>query len=231
MRTRLHRLLGLVLALPLGVWMTTGTLFHLKHRYDEAYEPLKVPAPTVVPWGDARLAPADVVARGLLGREVPLALAVHPGGQPVYLGVLGGEARAVDARDGSVLPAADAALARAWALASVEASAHAARYGTPVGTPEEASHFSSLFGRELPAFRFRFSGAKVVTVNRLTGEVSQTGELNDFIDFTYRLHYLRWTPWQPVNVALLVLAIPLVLGLAVTGLRMAFGRRVPPPSA
>jgi hypothetical protein len=149
----------------------------------------------------------------------------------VYLGVLGGEARAVDARDGSVLPAADVALARAWALASVEASAYAARYGAPVGTPEEAAHFSSLLGRELPAFRFRFSGGKVVTVNRLTGEVSQTGELNDFIDFTYRLHYLRWTPWQPVNVALLVLAIPLVLGLAVTGLRMAFGRRASPPSA
>jgi len=227
MRTRLHRLLGLALALPLAVWMATGTLFHLKHRYDEAYEPLKVPAPASVPWADARLSPADVVARGLLGTEVPLVLTVHPGGQPVYLGVLGGEPRAVGAREGSVLPAADAELARAWALAAVAASAHAARYGAPVGAPEEATHFSSLLGRELPAFRFRFSGGKAVTVNRLTGELSQTGELNDFIDFTYRLHYLRWTPWQPVNVALLVLAIPLVLGLAVTGLRMAFARRAP----
>lgn len=229
MRTRLHRLLGLFLALPLAMWMATGTLFHLKHRYDEAYEPLKVPPPATVPWGDARLSPADVVARGLLGPETSLVLAVHPTGQPVYLGLLGGEPRAVDARDGSVLPAAHEALARAWALAAVGTSAHAARYGAPVGAPEEAVHFSTLLCRELPAFRFRFSGGKAVTVNRLTGELSQTGELNDFIDFTYRLHYLRWTPWQPVNVALLVLAIPLVLGLAATGLRMAFARRASPP--
>lgn len=227
MRPRLHRLLGLVLALPLAVWMTTGTLFHLKHRYAEAYEALKVPLPATAPWGDARLSPAEVVARGLLGPEGPLALTVHPSGRPVYLGVLGGEPRAVEAHEGSVLPAADAELARAWALAAVGASAHAARYGAPMGPAEELSHFSSLLGREAPSFRFRFSGGKTVTVNRLTGEVSQTGELNDFIDLTYRLHYLQWTPWRPVNLSLLVLAIPLVLGLAVTGLRMAFGRRAP----
>jgi hypothetical protein len=141
MRPRLHRLLGLVLALPLAVWMTTGTLFHLKHRYDEAYEPLKVPPPATVPWEEARLSPADVVARGLLGAEVPLALSVHPSGQPVYLGVLGGEPRAVGAREGAVLPAADVELARAWALAAVGASSHAARYGAPVGPLEEAAHF------------------------------------------------------------------------------------------
>ncbi len=231
MPPRFHRLLGLVLALPLAVWMTTGTLFHFKHRYGEAYEALKVPAPASVSWAGARLAPADLVARGLVGPEAPLALAVHPSGRPVYLGVLGGEARAVDARDGALVAPADAALARAWALAAVGASAHAARYGAPEGPPEEATHLSSLLGLEAPAFRFRFSGGKSVTVNRLTGELAQTGDLNDFIDFTYRLHYLQWTPWRPVNLALLALAIPLVLGLAVTGLRLAFGRRAPPPPA
>jgi hypothetical protein len=211
--------------------MTTGTLFHIKHRYAEAYEALKVPAPVAVAWGEARLSPSEVVSQGLLGREGPLALALHPSGRPVYLGVLGGEARAVDVRDGALLALADVSLARSWAVAAVGASAHAARYGAPVGAPEEVAQFSALLGRDVPAFRFRFSGGKAVTVNRLTGEVAQTGELNDFIDFTYRLHYLQWTPWQPVNVALVAVAIPLVLGLAFTGLRMAFGRRAPSPPA
>ena len=107
------------------------------------------------------------------------------------------------------------------------ASAHAQRYGAlEEGAPEEALLPSPLLGgRELPAYAFRFSGGKRVTVARLTGEVAQTGALNDFIDASYRVHYLQWTPWRAVNLALLALAVPLMLLLAATGLRLAFRRR------
>lgn len=57
-------------------------------------------------------------------------------------------------------------------------------------------------------------------VDRVTLEIAQTGDLNDFIDLTYRVHYLQWTPWKAVNVALVLMAAPLALGLAATGLRM-----------
>ena len=86
-----------------------------------------------------------------------------------------------------------------------------------------SKNLSPLTLSKNPSLDLSFSGGKTVTVDRLTGEIAQTGALNDWIDFTYRVHYLQWTPWKAVNVALVLLAVPLVLGLAVSGLRMAFG--------
>ena len=193
-----HRLAGLALTLPVLLWMGTGVLFHVKHRYAEAYEPLAVPLPGASSWSRAAQAPAQLVAAGALDAEGPLALVHHPSGRPAYLGLHAGAPRALDAGTGAPLPLADAATARAWALAAVRASAHAQRYGAPEDAPPtETQHASALLGgRALPAYAFAFSGGKQVTVDRLTGEVSQTGALNDFIDATYRVHYLQWTPWR-----------------------------------
>ncbi|MBF5046624.1 hypothetical protein FGE12_29670 [Aggregicoccus sp. 17bor-14] len=224
----LHRLCGLLLTLPVLLWMGTGVLFHVKHRYAEAYEPLAVPLPPGTPsaWTEARRAPAELLAAGLLDAAGPLVLQRHPSGRPVLLGLHAGAGRAVDAGTGAVLPLADAATARAWALAAVAASAHAARYGTlAAALPEETQHASALLGRELPAYAFEFSGGKRVTVDRVTGEVAQTGALNDFIDASYRVHYLQWTPWRPLNLLLLALAVPGMLLLAGSGLWLARGRR------
>ena len=228
MSPRLHRLAGLLLALPVLLWMGTGLLFHVKHRYAEAYEPLAVPRPPAT-WAQARLAPAQVVARGLLSDGEPLVLLQHPSGRPAWLGLHAGAARAVDAESGAPLPLADAATARGWARAAVAASAHAQRYGALEGVaPEEAQLPSALLGgRALPAYAFHFSGGKRVTVGRVTGEVAQTGALNDFIDASYRVHYLQWTPWRAVNLGLLALAVGGMLLLAGTGLRLAVGRRPP----
>lgn len=111
----LHRLAGLALALPLLLWMGTGALFHLEHRYGEAYEPLAAPPPPAVAWGEARVAPAQLGA-----------------------------------------------------------------------------------------------GA---------------GALNRFIDLTYELHSLRWTPWPPVNLALLCVAMPAMVALALSGVWLWARRR------
>ena len=226
MLPRLHRLAGLLLALPVLLWMGTGVLFHVKHRYAEAYEPLAVPRPPAR-WAQAQLTPAALVARGALAADGPLVLLQHPSGRAVWLGLHEGAVRAVDAEHGEALPLADAQTARAWALAAVAASAHAGRYGAlEPGAPAEALQPSALLvGRELPAYAFHFSGGKRVTVGRVTGEVTQTGALNDFIDASYRLHYLQWTPWRAMNLGLLALAVPLMLLLAFSGLQLAFGRR------
>lgn len=221
-----HRLLGLALSLPVLLWMGTGVLFHVKHRYAEAYEPLAVPRPPAS-WTGARLAPAEALAAGGLDAHGPLALLQHPSGRPAYVGLrAGGEAAAVDAASGAALGLADVDTARAWALAGVGASAHAARYGSLLpGAPRGTVHASALLGgRELPAYAFAFSGGKQVTVDRLTGELAQTGALNDFIDATYRVHYLQWTPWRAVNLALLALAVPAMLLLAASGLWLALRR-------
>ena len=70
----------------------------------------------------------------------------------------------------------------------------------------------------------RYEG-KTVTVDRVTGEIRQTGDLNDWIDFTYRLHYLQWTPWSAVNIALVLLAVAATVLLLFSGLRIVWQSR------
>lgn len=213
-----HRLAGCALSLPLCVWMTTGILFHVKHRYAEAYEALALPPPAADVWSRAALSPADAIGRGLLDAG-PVTLGSHPEGEPVYFGRREGRPVAVSAVDGRSLAPAALETGRSWAEAAVAASPNRARYGRLLGT-EPAEHPSARTGASDPAVLCRYEH-KRVTVDLLTGELTQTGALNDFIDLTYRLHYLQWTPWQGVNVALVLISMPLVLGLAASGVRLA----------
>ncbi len=218
---RLHRLAGLVLCLPLLLWMATGLLFHVKHRYAEAYEPLAAPLPAPPAWDRAVMSPAAVLARGHLDAGSPLALFPHPRGLVCYFGRKGGAGAAVDSASGEAVPVATEEAALLWAESAVAASKHAARYGRSEGRPEEATFASRLTGASDPAFRFRFGGGKRVLVDRVTGEVSQSGDLNEWIDATYRVHYLQWTPWKGLNAALVLLAVPITFLLAAGGLFLA----------
>ncbi|MCK6448267.1 MAG: PepSY domain-containing protein [Planctomycetes bacterium] len=221
---RLHRVLGSLLVLPLVVWIATGVLFHVKHRYDEAYEALAVPPERTPDWASARLAPADVLARA--GVEPPLVLAVHPSGALAYFARRAGAPVALDAASGAELAIADEAGARRWITAALARSPHVARHGELVQdlAPSATNVRSMRTGVEDPALVFETTGAKRITVDLVTGELTQTGELNDFIDATYALHYLQWTPWSAVNVALVLVALPLVLLLAGTGVRLVFAK-------
>ncbi len=216
---RVHRLAGLGLALPLLVWTVTGLLFHVKHRYAEAYEPLAVPFTADVLWGRAVFSPAMLQARGVLDVG-PATLATHPRGLIAWLGKRNGEPVAIDSASGDTIPEATEETARLWLRDAVQASVHGARYGAVLRTEETAVR-SGRTGADDPAFRFHLAGGKRVTVDRVTGEISQTGDLNEFIDWTYRLHDLQWTPWKAVNVALVLLGMPLLLLLAASGVRMA----------
>lgn len=216
---RAHRLAGVALALPIVAWTVTGLLFHVKHRYAEAYEPLAVPFTADVLWGRAVFSPAMLQARGALDVG-PATLATHPRGLIAWLGRRNGEPVAIDSASGDPIPEATEETARLWLRDAVRASAHAARFGAVTRT-EETTVRSGRTGGDDPAFRFHLAGGKQVTVDRVTGEISQTGDLNAFIDWTYRVHYLQWTPWKGVNVALVLLAMPLLLLLAASGVRMA----------
>lgn len=219
-----HRALGLALALPLALWTATGLLFHVKHRYGEAYEALQAPVPPA-DLSRFTVSAAQAAKTGLFERECVPRFALRPDGRGAWFGRKGGKGVAVDAETGERLGEGDERTASGWARAAVAASAHAARYGAIVGSaPALRPAPSALTLSENPSLSLSFSGGKTVTVDRLTGEIAQTGALNDWIDLTYRVHYLQWTPWKAVNVALVLLAAPLVLGLAATGLGMALGR-------
>ncbi len=203
--------------------MVTGALFHVKHRYDEAYEALRVPLPSHS-FRDARVSAAEVL--GLLDApDARPVLFAHPSGKAAWIVQAAAGPVLVDAATGEPIPQASSDVAVEWARAAVAHSAHAHRYGEVVGQ-EEAAATSLLGGGRHPALVVHFEGGKRVTVDRLTGELTQTGALNDFIDWTYRVHYLQWTPWKGVNVALVIVAVPLVLSLALSGLWMTRRRGV-----
>jgi hypothetical protein len=217
-----HRVAGLALVVPLVLWTVTGLLFHVKPGWNEAYESLAAPPPGPLPWERVVFSPAAVKARGLLDPG-PVALAPHPSGLVAYFGLREGRPAAVDGTSGDAIPLASEDASRAFAVAAISASRHAASYGTVVSAGP-AEHRSALTGAVNPALLFRTSGGKRVLVDRITGEVSQSGDLNERIDLLYRVHYLQWTPWKPVNAGLVLAAMLLVLLAAASGTRLAFTR-------
>jgi len=221
---RFHRVFGLLLALPLFLWMITGILFNVKYRYAEAYEALKVPFKMKdADWREAKVSPGELIERGLVDGNVKLSLFAHPSNRPAYAGSKAKAPVVIDAVAAVPVTPASEAEAHAWAQAAVDGSPNASRYGN-VTSCREVTRFSSITGVSDPAFALEYSGGKTITIDRLTGEISQTGQLNDWIDFTYRVHYLQWTPWKPVNIALVLIAAPLAFALAFSGLRMFFAK-------
>ena len=218
---RFHRVFGLLLALPLFLWMVTGILFNVKYRYAEAYEALKVPVKS--DWKEAKVSPGGLIERGLVDGNVKLSVFTHPSNRPAYAGSRAKTPVVIDAASATPLTPASESDARAWVQAAVNGSPNASRYGNATSC-RETTRFSSITGVSDPAFELEYSGGKTITIDRLTGEISQTGQLNDWIDFTYKVHYLQWTPWKPVNIALVLIAAPLAFALAFSGLRMFFAK-------
>ena len=205
-----HRLTGVLVAVPLLIWISTGLLFHVKHRYGEAYEQLQVPA-AAARWDRVGVSPAQLVREGKLDPGGRLSLAVHPSGAMVYQGLSKGRRVSIDGSTGRPLQPASPETGKEWVEAAVKNAPHARRYDSALRHERTGDHAVTVF----------FRGGKEVRVDLLTGELSQQGALNKWIDLTYRLHYLQWTPWQSVNIALVIAAALAVLALTASGIKMA----------
>jgi len=225
MTRTLHRLIGITMAIPLFLWIVTGILFNVKYRYAEAYEPLALKIPfTAGAWNEALVSPGELVSSGKIDGQSRISLFMHPSKTPAYAGVRGGTPVVVNAVTGDYISEAMDDELKHWADDAVGQSQNAAHYGAIVKRTS-GTRLSALTGVMDSAGVFEYSEGKTVTVDRLTGEMSQTGRINDWIDWTYRVHYLQWTPWHWMNIVLILIAVPLTLGLAASGLRMAFGPR------
>jgi uncharacterized iron-regulated membrane protein len=222
MARTLHRLIGITMTIPLLVWIVTGILFQVKYRYSEAYEPIGLKTPSV--WSEAHVSPSELVNSGKMDAGAKLELFTHPSKVPAYAGVHSGMPVAVNAGTGEYIPEATEEEMKHWADDAVELSHNAARYGAIIKR-SDGKRLSALTGVQDPAMVFEYSEGKTVTVDRITGEMSQTGKINDWIDWTYQLHYLQWTPWRAINIALMIIAVPLTFALALSGLWLAFGPR------
>lgn len=213
---RLHRWLGLLLLVPLLLWITTGLLFHLKPGWSGAYEMLdSTPSPT-------ELEPATIVSleRAVAGAGAdPGALAsaelvLSDLGALWRLGFAGGRHVLVDARTGALRSPLDEEACRALAAGAASRARATDRYGA-VTTVEGGQELTDV----------RFAGGAVVTVDRATGRLSQRGADTDRIDLFYRLHYVQWTGHRTFDRFLAVLVLAALLGLAALGTVLLIRRR------
>ena len=221
-----HKIVGAICALQIVAWIVTGLLFNYKYRYDEAYEPLKAaPAATAPgPW----TSPADALALASVDpgslQRVHL---LNDNRGSLYLIEVGPDLRLADARTGAPVEPLDAAGADAALRSALASSPNAARYGA-VRDARQTSATSAIVGRETPAWALELDSGQTVTVNAYTAEIAHTSGLNTFIDWTYAVHYMQYTPWKSVNIGLIIGFSVLMLLLVISGVRLIFGDRSRP---
>lgn len=200
---RLHRLLGLLLLLPLVAWTVTGLAFHLKPGWAGAYEQLHgFEDGPLDP--SALLPPADLPVAGE-GAAWELGLTAVG---PVYRVSREAGPLLVHAATGTILSPLDRAAVEAIARRASSRAAASARYGDVREV--------LLTDREGVV---RFAGGAEVRVGRYDLSVAQRGPDTAWIDRLYELHYLQWSGIEAIDRALAPIAIVAVWLLAFTGAR------------
>ncbi len=78
--------------------------------------------------------------------------------------------------------------------------------------------------RDRDGWAFDLATGQRVTVDALTASIDHRGPLHAWIDWTYRAHYMQYTPSTPWNIAIVLLWVALATALAVSGLTMLLRR-------
>jgi len=223
-----HRFAGAVVAIQLLIWIVTGLLFNVKYRYDEAYEVL-TPVPSQSdpnqPWVSPVEALARVSGEGTALRDVRL---LHDNRGYLYLFDVGPDSSPslylADARTGQPVPALDAEGAEAALRSALARSKHGERYGA-VKSAIQTIAPSAIAGRETDAWELTLETGQKVVVSAYGAEITHDALLNSGIDWSYKIHYLQYTPWDSVNIALVLIFSILTLSLMISGIRLLLERR------
>lgn len=192
----LHRILGLVMLLPLIGWAITGSIFFLKPGYAGAYDTPQVktyPLETKVALAPDRSWLEFRYVKTTLGEH--LLARTEQGWQHL-------DPHSLQPKPAPTEDETRALLADALAT-------NPSRYG----------HITSIEGNTATTD----TGVRVtIDWNRLA--LAQRGKDTDRIDFFYKIHYLQWTGVAVVDKVLGALGTALVLALSVIGARLFFSR-------
>ena len=197
MKTRaLHRIIGLVMLLPLTGWAVTGAVFFLKPGYGDAYELLQVKTYPLEPnialqadpsWLEVRLV-KTILGEHLLARTSNGWLHLDPS---------------------NLEPKPEPSIDEVRALVTDAVSANPARYGRISGIEGSTITTDTSVRIELDWTRLA---------------LAQRGKDTDRIDLLYKIHYLQWTGVNSLDKVLGALGIILVLVLSGLGARLFFSR-------
>jgi hypothetical protein len=203
MRSRtLHRIIGVVLVLPMLGWAVTGFVFFLKPGYGGAYEALTVKsypmdgAPSIGRGNQAALHPwlEYRVFRTILGDH----LVVRTAAGWHQLNPL------------TLQPIAAFTDDDVRRLVTDAFTANPERYGSITRVDNGVIHTDT--GVE-------------VTLDWHRVTLQQRGRDTDRIDRLYKVHYLQWTGNKSIDRVLGFVGLVLVLTSTALGVRLAFGRR------
>jgi hypothetical protein len=194
---RAHRLIGIVLLLPIFGWALTGLVFFIKPGYAGAYETLNV-----------RTYPLDSVASvtpqptWLEYRYLRTVLGDH-----VIVRTLSGWQN-LDAKSLQAKPAPDDA--QLTQLLNDAFALHPLRYGRITSIADGTA---------------RTDTGVEVTLDWKQMKLQQHGTDTALIDLLYRIHYLQWTGIGPANKMLGVFGLALLIIMALLGAKLAFRKR------
>jgi uncharacterized iron-regulated membrane protein len=218
-----HRFVGAILALQLIAWIVTGLFFNVKHGYEEVYErlaPQPAPESPDAPW----VSPTDAMLRlGLDPAAVRSVRLLRDHRGYTYLFEAGTpetpSVALADARTGDAVPPLDQAGAEAAFRSALAGSKFAQNYGA-LASATQTTAPSTTLGAPAPVWELKLETGQTVTVNAYTADIAHTSPWATVIDWTYRVHYMQYTPWPRVNEALVLAFSALLLVLVLSGLNM-----------
>jgi hypothetical protein len=199
---RTHRILGLVLLLPICGWALTGFVFFLKPGYEAAYSSLRVRAYPLEGAGVPQPRPDWLEVRFMrtvLGDHL---LVRGPAGR-LHL-----DPATLASRE---LPD-EAAIRRL--IGEAIANEHD-RYGD-IATVTRTSGDS-------PSASIKTTTGVDIELDWNSLALQQSGRDTRRIDALYRIHYLQWTGFRTFDRVVGVVGLASLIALAMFGLRLAFG--------
>tara|TARA_B110000438_G_scaffold303758_1_gene367063 strand:+ start:9691 stop:10290 length:600 start_codon:yes stop_codon:yes gene_type:complete len=195
---KLHKLIGLILVLPMLGWTFTGLVFFIKPGYQGAYEqlsvktyPLSQPI-TIIPqdnWQEVR------VVKTVLGEH----LIVKANNKSQHLDPT------------TLLAMPEPTTLQFETLINDAFTDNQARYGDIISTDGLTAKTNT--------------GVEVV-LNWSSLRFSQQGQDTQLINLLYQVHYLQWTPFKEFNQVVGIFGLILLISLTVLGVRIYLKQRV-----
>lgn len=186
---RFHRILGIILLLPLLGWALTGSVFFIKPGYSDAYQSLVIKTYpidtswTIDPaqhWQDVRL------VKTILGTH----LLVTTDGSTKHLNPYTLKEKALPSSDQLTILIEDAI------------SPNQGRYGSITAIKDSVATTDT---------------AVTITLDWNTLKLTQRGQDTELINLIYKIHYLQWTPYSAINRVLGFAGLFLLMALTVLG--------------
>lgn len=187
-----HKIIGLILLLPMLGWTITGLIFFIKPGYKQAYEQLSLKTypiekaftiPYVSQWTEVKL------IRSILGHH----LLVNDEGKVKHLDPV------------TLVEVTKPSKTDLKVLIEDALSKNSERYGKVLSITGDIASTSKGID---------------ITLNWNNLTLRQTGFDTKLINFFYKVHYLQWTPFKSVNQVLGIVGLILLTTLTILGVKI-----------